>query len=156
MRVHAFLLAAALSLPTGGCGTSSEPSVRRRIPVTYNHTFEFMWEQVLLELRETWDLDEILEKERTITTGWVERLSPMGHQGRRHRIRVFVTGSDGRGYEVDAEQDTEENTNDQSPLSSNDAEWSGTDSDGAQADRFLIGLARRLHPDMEWKREMIR
>ena len=140
-----------------GCLGSAQPSEVRSIPMNFQHTFPFMWEQAQEELQEQWDLDVADVSQRTLTSTWGQiQLSPMGHKGQRHRIRVFIEGSDGEGYEVRAEQETEKNTNVLNPLSYEEADWTGTSSDGALADQFLIDLARRLHPRMEWKREMIR
>ena len=156
MNLMKTLPAALLLAVLAGCSSGPQSSERRRIPVVYEHTFEFMWEEVQAELEKGWYLEEAQKEKKILTSQWQEQLSPMGHKGHRHRIKVFIEGRDGEGYTVDAVQETELNTNDRNPLSSTDAEWSGAASDGALADRFLIALARRMYPRMEWKREMIR
>jgi len=155
MRI-CLLVCLFLSLLLGACSSGPKPSDEHEIPFTYHHTFDFMWEQVTAELGRFWDLDEKNRAEHKIRTAWQEHLMPMNRQGHRIRILVRIEGSDGEGYRVKVSQETEENTNDRNPLSSTDADWESTESDGAEGDRFLVSLARRLRPDMSWKRELIR
>ena len=154
MKPFAILL--FLGAVLGACSSSPRPSERRSLPVVFKHTRDFMWEQIQEELKEHWYIAEADEAKGVVTTEWDVKLAPMGRQGRRFRIRVFLEGKDGEGYTVLAEEEAEENTNDKNPLSSAEAEWKPTATEGAKADQFLIGLARRLRPRMKWKEEMIR
>lgn len=155
MRSSTLFLLLAASL-VAACGLTDPEPVERDLGVTYNHTFDFLWEEVQAVLGRAYELEELDREEGVIRTAWVEQLAPMNRWGRRHRLEVRLEGARGEGYRVVAVQETEVNEHDRNPLSSEDADWEPTGSKGAYADRFLIALARHLEPGRSWKEEMAR
>lgn len=137
---------------TFSCTSQGEPH-EANLGTRYKHSFEFMWNQVGAELKERWTIDiEGTDRENgVILTSWDVRLHPQSMRGRRRRLTVTIAGDVSEGFEVSALAEEEMNTEQVNPLSEEEADWDPTVAAEGIADRFLIGLYRRLNPRRTWE-----
>lgn len=150
------LAALSAALVLAACGINDPQPADFEQSFQLQHTREYVWEEILETLGTGWTVEsEDIETGEVVTT-WVENLAPMNTFGVRDRLRVTLAGDLAKGYQVKAAQETEQNTNENNPLSSTDADWSPTESSGVQAERFLLLLTRRLYPRETWREDMIR
>ena len=132
------------------CGGTPQPR-EESTDFSYRHTRAEMWRQLCAEVRESWRIDSLDETAGEINTGWDVQLHAMNTFGRRHRLKITLTGTDETGYKVAATQETERNMNPNNPLSEPDADWKPMEADGVLAQRFLIKFHRRMSPTNTWK-----
>ena len=154
MKIRSVIL--VLVLIAGGvissCASRGEPQVAN-LGNRYQHSFEFMWNQTGAELKERWsiDLEGTDKKKGVIRTEWDVNLHPQSMRGRRRRLTITIDGELGKGYEVIASAEEEVNTEMVNPLSAEEADWDPAAAGEGIADRFLIGLYRRLNPRRSWE-----
>lgn len=142
------LLAASIAfLPTvfSGCGSTPKPAEEEG-GWHKKHTGEFLWEQARAAIQRRWRVESEDAAAREIVTAWDEQLAPMNTFGRRHRLTVTMEGDATKGHRLKVKQDTEQNTNQENPLSREEADWEPASSDGALAMQFLLDVERRLNP----------
>ena len=128
-----------------GCG-STPPPEPQKVRFPYVHSYEFMWEQARECLLAKWRIESENKALGTIVTEWDTQLGPMSSLGRRNRLRVELKEEPGKGFDVVATQDAEENTNVSDPLSPTEAEWSPIESTNGLAVQFVVDLDHRLNP----------
>jgi hypothetical protein len=150
------LVALTAALALAGCGFNDPEPADFEQTFQLQHTREYVWEEIKETLGTGWTIESEDLATGQIVTAWVENLAPMNTFGTRERLIVTLAGDLASGYQVTAAQETEQNTNENNPLSSTDADWSPTESSGVQAERFLLLLTRRLYPRETWREDMIR
>ena len=151
MKTHvigAFVLAASAFIPAA-CHSVTPTEVKSR--GAYRNGFDFVWNSAKDELKAKWRIESEDRAQRTMETEWDVNLSPLSSFGRRTRLLIRMDGNDTDGWNVSCTQESEENGNEQNPLSTKEASWSGTPNDGARAMQFLQNLDRLLSEDPGWK-----
>ena len=137
------------------CGSTPKP-FEDNWDLKYQHTAEFMWEEVQVALAKYFRIAEKDFDTRTITTDWNEHLSVMSHHGYRERLIVTLDGDEEKGFSVQVKEEKQINTEQVNPQASSEADWEDAEAEGGALSRFRVALHRRLHPKESWKNEGIR
>ncbi len=153
-RLSALVLLASL-LICSSCGSVAKP-YEDDWDLKYQHSAEFMWEQVLLALKKHHRIAEESFEKREITTEWNEHLSVMSHHGYRERLIVTLTGDEESGFSVKAREEKQINAEQVNPQASSEADWEDAEAEGGVLAKFRVALYRRLHPSESWKDEGVR
>ncbi len=127
---------------------SNEPYEEERDVEVY-HSFDLMWNQIQKALAKRYELAEVDEAGRKVTTRWNTHLAPFAEGGYRTRLIVTLTGDVGH-WKVMVREETQVNTEQENPLAAEEAEWEDSQSEGGEANRFLVALFRLLNPRRDW------
>lgn len=144
-----------LFLTCSGCGSTPVP-YEDDWDLKYQHSAEFMWDQVKYALNKHFEIAKADFKTREVETAWNEHLSVMSHHGYRERLLVTLDGDDETGYSVKVKEERQINTEQVNPQASSEAEWEDSEADGGALSKFRWALHRRLHPKESWKDEGVR
>jgi hypothetical protein len=123
---------------------------------TYKHTRAFLTAEINAQLEREWKDPAPDAETGAIVTAWREQLAVMSRFGRRDRLRVSIEGTDGAGWKVRCDQESQRNMEQEDPLNSEKADWESLQTDAALAKKFLFDLHRRLNPKQEWREADIR
>ncbi len=139
------------------CSCSSSPQhFEDDWELKYQHSAEFMWEQIEVALGKYFSIDDANFGTRVMTTDWNEHLSVMSHHGYRERLIVTLDGDEVEGFSVNVKEEKQINTEQVNPQSSSEADWEDAEADGGALSRFRVALHRRLHPKEGWKEDSVR
>ncbi len=142
-------------LACSSCGSTPTP-YEDDWELKYQHTAEFMWEQVQAALAKHFQIAKKDFDTREIETEWNEHLSVMSHHGYRERLIVTLVGDEIKGFSVNVKEERQVNTEQVNPQASSEADWKDSEADGGALARFRVALHRRLHPKEGWKQEGVR
>jgi uncharacterized lipoprotein len=154
---HLAKLAAVLVLVSICSGCNSVPQTYEDDwDLKYQHSAEFMWDQVQYALNKHFEVEKADYETRKIETEWNEHLSVMSHHGYRERLLVELKGDEEAGFNVQVKEERQINTEQVNPQASSEAKWEDSEAEGGAVGKFRVALYGRLHPKESWKDEGIR
>jgi hypothetical protein len=147
----AFIPALVLVFLLGGCASNEQTSYEESWEGTYNHSFEFLWEEALKSVDYGFGVAERNLDSKTIVSDWDTQLAYFSGQGTRTRITIEFEEVEETRWRLTVSEEKQVNTEQINPTASTEAEWEPADSDGAAASKFRLNFERRINPPEHWR-----
>lgn len=136
-----------------GCASPEGKNYEETWEESYDHSFDFLWEQALKTVDYGFGIAERNLEDRQIVSRWDTQLAYFSTQGTRQRIIVDFEEVSPQRWQVKVSEERQVNTEQINPTASTEAEWEESEADGTAASKFRLDFERRVNPPENWRRD---